>query len=107
MVALGWQKFRSLGAKNGKHNISGLRANISPEDAKYGTQIININVRKNQHGERGRIFIHPDYKGHVLDPVTKVNTANDIGIIVFNTEIEFPENADSGSYWDDHSPDQS
>ena len=84
-VALGWQK--STGNK------------ILREDAKFGKMLMYINTEKK--GE-GHVFIHPDYKGDKFNPKTKEYMANDIAIIVLKKEIMFHENADSGTYWDDH-----
>ena len=35
----------------------------------------------------------------------KIIASNDIAIIVLPNEVEFPENSEVGSFWDDHTPD--
>ena len=91
-VALGWQK--SSGDT------------ILLEDAKYGKQNIYINSNLRKEGKKGRVVIHPGYKGVEFNETTKVNVVHDIAIIVLPEEIEFSKHADSGDYWDEHAPDK-
>jgi len=93
-VAFGWQK--SQGGKK----------DIPVEDEKFGTQVINIDLRDSANNDKGRLFVHPGYIGTEPNYETNVHSPDDIAIIVLPEEVVFPEAADEGNYWDDHSLDE-
>jgi len=94
-VALGWQK-----SSGGKKNIR-----EHPEDAKFGKQIINIDLRDSANKMKGRVFVHPGYIGTEANYETNVHSPDDIAIVVLSEEVTFPDNSDMGTFWDDHNPD--
>merc|ERR1712066_17611 len=53
-------------------------------------------------GEKGKVFIHPQYIGENTDEDTNVHSPHDIAIIVLSKEVWFPDNADAGLPGDEH-----
>jgi len=83
-VALGWQ------------NSEGGRKDIEEKDAKYGKQVMRIDLRKNRN--KGRVLFHPDFIDGDYNVKTNIYANNDIAIIVLPEEVQFPKNADSWSF---------
>merc|ERR1711912_224440 len=84
----------------------GKKSEIKEEDSKFGTQIINIDIREEKNGEKGIIIVHPDYPGSVPDYATNVHSPNDIALIILPEEVQLPENSDAGLWFDDNTWDE-